>query len=87
MLIMATKVGLEHWLVRNVVAAIGNLLAEKDPGTTRISNCGAFSNEFWTSVSLCFSRSALMWTDGQDSGHVVTFSPCQTGSQMAACDR
>jgi hypothetical protein len=46
MLMMAMKVELEHWLVRNVVAAPGNSLAEKDPGTTRISNCGAFSNEF-----------------------------------------
>lgn len=55
MLIMAMKLGLEHWLVRNDVAATGSSLVEKDPGTTRMSSCGAFSKEFWTEVSLCIS--------------------------------
>ena len=46
MLMMATRLGLQHCAVRNDVAATGNSIVEKDPGMMRMSNSGAFAKEF-----------------------------------------
>jgi len=46
MLIMASRFVFRHCEVRNEEASAGNSLVEKDPGMTRISNGGAFANEF-----------------------------------------
>lgn len=46
MLIMAIRFGLQHCAVRNEVAETGNSFEEKDPGIMRMSNSGAFANEF-----------------------------------------
>lgn len=34
------------WVVRKVEADTGSSSDEKEPGMTKTSNCGAFSNEF-----------------------------------------
>lgn len=44
---MAMKVGLESCVDRKDVADGGRADVEKEPGTMRMSNCGASSNEFW----------------------------------------
>jgi len=53
MLMRAMKFGLEHCEVRKEAADTGSSLDENDPGTMRMSNCGALSNEFWYVVSKC----------------------------------
>ena len=46
MLIMAMKLGFDTCVVMKVDAASGSSWEENDPGIIRISNWGAFSNEF-----------------------------------------
>jgi hypothetical protein len=43
---MATRFRFEHWCVKKDVAEGGSGAVENEPGTNKISNCGAFSNEF-----------------------------------------
>jgi hypothetical protein len=51
MLMTASRSACEDWVVRNCEADTGNSLEVKDPGMSTISNCGAFSNEFYDRIS------------------------------------
>jgi hypothetical protein len=88
---MATKLGLEHCEVRNEVAETGNSLVENDPGTTRMSNCGAFSNEFYLRVSYLFTSifKCGRWSRNGAGGNLFSLPDClsddrQKGNQVQA---
>lgn len=51
MLMMAMRLGFKHCVDRKEDADIDSSLVVKEPGTMRMSNCGAFSNEFYHIIS------------------------------------
>jgi hypothetical protein len=47
MLMMAMRLALEDCLYKKATTEADSGEVEKEPGMRRMSNCGAFSKEFW----------------------------------------